>query len=714
MDEIFLLQYRVYFHFFFFFMVAPVVLVKSHGWEGLGLIFSSYRPLQVEGHETRTPSRGRGGSRFNSKVSEGPETSTESSSVSSPRSLSRTRNGRRGSSSRNEGSSNHETSETSTFRSSRLDHDIKLAAGNVRKASPSPSPSPSSDKRRSSSRKNSSTSSPSDVTISGPSEKKRVENSETGSGRSEQKDVKQEPRRSGLFRTRNGSSRKAPAASTTESTSTSRSEDPIDRKIDLSGPSVFSGPTETPRSRTGRKIQTTLSSRDLRSGLPPSGRFSTSKQKSQKPVNQEKQPLAIPSRSTSFERRSDDVPSKKKQQIASAASESISIDVPALGSELKSEKSDLPLLKNNSLGRGRRSRVRGRSEDEQSPTPTKSTRRGSSRFTESEQAANSLDKNVESRLERPRNAEPRSRDPEKKDARSGNRGRSQTANSVIAENPERRNKVNGARASAFQEKTTESSKRGRSRSKLTSTETSTSPSATTGIPEEHIAVLATAETAMASRRVSSSLPPSSTTPRSSRIREKTESPTDTQGRSRGRASATSPTPQPRQEDFFNHGLGFRGRKVFTESPARKPASGPQNSTSSTPAPPRGNPGWTLKRRPAYFDEDSTKTSTAPETTTALPSTATAISNEIPTSNEEIESTTSSSVEASTKSKAFRGPANVSGKAPRGSKTFPKTSDGKKSQAELNESDNYPADFKARLAQLVRYLSTHFHSSTNIR
>lgn len=43
------------------------------------------------------------------------------------------------------------------------------------------------------------------------------------------------------------------------------------------------------------------------------------------------------------------------------------------------------------------------------------------------------------------------------------------------------------------------------------------------------------------------------------------------------------------EDFFNHGLGFRGRKTHTE--------GPSELTTQKPAEYQANPGWLLNRRP---------------------------------------------------------------------------------------------------------------------
>ena len=89
-------------------------------------------------------------------------------------------------------------------------------------------------------------------------------------------------------------------------------------------------------------------------------------------------------------------------------------------------------------------------------------------------------------------------------------------------------------------------------------------------------------------------------------------------------------------------------------------------------PHRGNPGWTLHRRPGHWHGGGPSANPA----------------EAP-----IESTGTSTAGPSTTGKAGR----------RGSKTFAKApGSGATNGArdELNESDNYPPDFKARLAQLV--------------
>lgn len=119
----------------------------------------------------------------------------------------------------------------------------------------------------------------------------------------------------------------------------------------------------------------------------------------------------------------------------------------------------------------------------------------------------------------------------------------------------------------------------------------------------------------------------------------------------------------------------------------------------------GNPGWTLRRRPAHFNsENISKTivsSPRDQTNEVVPSNEQSTSTETITTIEsstfgtkrglkKLQTTDESSTVVETTTKSYR----------RGNKTF---GNGKVIAA-LEESDNYPPEFKARLTQLVSSIS----------
>lgn len=178
-------------------------------------------------------------------------------------------------------------------------------------------------------------------------------------------------------------------------------------------------------------------------------------------------------------------------------------------------------------------------------------------------------------------------------------------------------------------------------------------------------------------------------------------------RGRGRGGASQGRKQPK-EDFFNHGLGFRGRKLSPEGPpsvgdSRKPTA-PKNDSQY-----HGNPGWTLRRRPAHVNHSETLPKTIvpspkDQTNEVIPPSEQLTSTEVITTIESSTSTTrrsfkkqqtstgESTTVAGITTKSFR----------RGNKTFDKarTFGSGKGSTEPQESDNYPPEFKARLSQLV--------------
>ncbi|CAB0038760.1 unnamed protein product [Trichogramma brassicae] len=127
-----------------------------------------------------------------------------------------------------------------------------------------------------------------------------------------------------------------------------------------------------------------------------------------------------------------------------------------------------------------------------------------------------------------------------------------------------------------------------------------------------------------------------------------------------------------KEDFFNHGLGFRGRTPAEPTADEAPIAIVSSSTSAPTLQadnaPRGNPGWNLRRRPGHLSDDS-KPDAAPEQASG-------------DQTREITSVTSST------SKVGRRGNKVHTKAP-----------GSGLKDDETEGDNYPPEFKARLAEL---------------
>ena len=693
--------------------------------------------LQVEGHETRTTPRSRGGSRFNSKAIEGLEASTTTPFSSLSPEPSRARSSRRGAVTRGEDAKRQDRIETTTLKS-RLDHDrnIKLTAGNGRKSGVSPPPTVTSkssdrnsDRRRVAASRKPTTEAPQretsptygtvDIekirksTTEIPAETKTttdssapssppptnpqrkfakpeipVESEKVTNNQPEVPKDNQEPRRIARFRTRKGESRRGSPITTQESYITQNENPDNTKNFDTTGPSVFSANTEIPRSRTGRKIQTTLSSRDLKKGLPAASRFSSLRKNSQKRNE----------RSGTAEKRSDDSSVKRRHDIVPSGSESVVVDIPLTGELTSRVRTDNFLSSSESpdiTRANRKTRSRGRSNEDQNSeaiTSRSGSRRGSSRQSETKPSENLLEKTGRSRSEGPRsrNLETKPRNSEQSTERSRKRGRSQDVASSSGRSSEKRGRISPARSSTGESNTSNSEGRGRSRIIARTVETTTSFPVTTAIAEEVTVTLVTAESIPVSTQVSFT----SSVTRETVVRDQ-ETTTESRGsKNRGRITSTTDRPQ-QKEDFFNHGLGFRGRKIATEAPPTPV----QPAGTTTEAPPRGNPGWTLKRRPGYHQEETTSTTATPNTTTQSGSVT--ISNEIPTSNDVAQSTPSGLADNSTKARGSKKPVRpANDKGLRGSKTFDKIPGHSKVNGESDEGDNYPPEFKARLATLV--------------
>lgn len=154
-----------------------------------------------------------------------------------------------------------------------------------------------------------------------------------------------------------------------------------------------------------------------------------------------------------------------------------------------------------------------------------------------------------------------------------------------------------------------------------------------------------------------------------------------------------------KEDFFNHGLGFRGRKIEESSPI---IADLKTTTSKSETQLRGNPGWTLKRRPNYVNQDIPSTTSAVnrnQTDEIILSNNLSRSTEVSLSNAKVLRRGTKRPKAKDKSNIISDitPKDVT----RGNKTFNKSEafDLPK-KIELEENDNYPLAFRARLSQLV--------------
>ncbi|XP_043478282.1 uncharacterized threonine-rich GPI-anchored glycoprotein PJ4664.02-like isoform X4 [Leptopilina heterotoma] len=458
--------------------------------------------------------------------------------------------------------------------------------------------------------------------------------------------------------------------------------------LDKNGPSVFSAPgnSNETRSRTGRKIQTAFTQRELRSEISASKRFAS--RRSDDHIDDLKSEIKSDSRTKNATRKTHDL---TKRDPLPAESENINVpailevtrrSAPSTPSTI-SEETDFRKSDRGSRSRGKTSFAENIRTDESNKS---NSRRGSSRSSEqlgTEQT--DFNRRNEYRFSKDevdtiklRSSEIKSRISDA-DSRSRGRFTSQDAqaNSRDSKTPSTTSAVlerrNGGRDSRSRTQEVDSRKRSRTRPRVEQTtlsqdivtvfpeitassgrsdsdsgltanvQTASSKSATTGAPSNR--VLSTTTSSRASRRESEG---------TTRSRTRT-------GTSRRTAS---------KEDFYNHGLGFRGRRPLpdpstvstvgtittTEVPQRV-TTNPQESQA------RGNPGWSLHRRPYTGAESS-----------------------LVTLEEEI-ATTSASVS----------------KPPgrRGNKTFVKTpGESLASVKQENlDNENYPPDFKAKLAQL---------------
>lgn len=184
-----------------------------------------------------------------------------------------------------------------------------------------------------------------------------------------------------------------------------------------------------------------------------------------------------------------------------------------------------------------------------------------------------------------------------------------------------------------------------------------------------------------------------------RISSSTEQVSRNKKRNRKEDSRSRETPK---EDFFNHGLGFRGRRISTEATS---STDLKTTTLKSETQLPGNPGWTLKRRHNHVNHDISST-------TNVASDNQSQTNEIILPNDLSRSTEKPLSNAKAARRGTKRPkakdennivSDVASKSvTRGSKTFNKSEgflDLPKA-IESEESDNYPLAYRARLSQLV--------------
>ncbi|XP_033310398.1 mucin-5AC-like isoform X2 [Bombus bifarius] len=520
----------------------------------------------------------------------------------------------------------------------------------------------------------------------------------------------------------------------------------VTERLDNKGPSVFLATTESSRSRTGRKIQTTYSMKDLKTQIPTSRRYNSKKfrdvetttasfrRESRGRSTTEKIERSTRSGRSKVNNAENNSIARRGPDPLLSESESVRVDIPltvdetgnpasdvTTGFDVASQRrSDAKESSRSSRTGFERSKSRGRSNDSEASGSSRSASpRGSSKFsdsttTEANEQIVSSRRNTVSR-DRFRGSEIKKNSVN--ESRSRSRGRNVENNTKpISGGASERNvkrKVAGERNSSDRRpripdvtpRAIDSRRqdtqdvRGRSRSKSRSDVTTPiiMDVTTTVAPDTTVFTDVTAtDSEITSTTIRSATTPS---PRAtSRPLSTSASTLEASGRGRGRGRGGSHG-RKQKEDFFNHGLGFRGRKPSPEGSAnvtesRKTVSWKNDSQS------HGNPGWTLRRRPAHFNsENISKTivsSPRDQTNEVVPSNEQSTSTEAITTIEsstfgtkrglkKLQTTDESSTVVETTTKSYR----------RGNKTF---GNGKVIAA-LEESDNYPPEFKARLTQL---------------
>ncbi|XP_050582033.1 mucin-19-like isoform X2 [Bombus affinis] len=520
----------------------------------------------------------------------------------------------------------------------------------------------------------------------------------------------------------------------------------VTEKLDNKGPSVFLATTESSRSRTGRKIQTTYSMKDLKTQIPTSRRYNNKKfrdvetttasfrRESRGRSTTEKIERSTRSGRSKVNNAENNSIARRGPDPLLSESESVRVDIPLTVGETGNpapdvttgfdvafqRRSDAKESSRSSRTGFERSKSRGRSNDSEASGSSRSASpRGSSKFsdsttTEANEQIVSSRRNTVSR-DRSRGSEIKKNSVNESRSRSRSRNVENNMKPISGGASERnvKRKVAGERNSSDRRpripdvtpraidsrRQDTQDMRGRSRSKSRSDVTTPiiMDVTTTVAPDTTVFTDVTAtdsEITSTTIRLATTPSPRAT----SRPLSTSASTLEAPGRGRGRGRSGSHG-RKQKEDFFNHGLGFRGRKPSPEgstnvTESRKTVSWKNDSQS------HGNPGWTLRRRPAHFNSENISKTIVPsprdQTNEVVPSNEQSTSTEATTTIEsstfgtkrglkKLQTTDESSTVVETTTKSYR----------RGNKTF---GNGKVIAA-LEESDNYPPEFKARLTQL---------------
>ncbi|XP_066598112.1 mucin-2-like [Prorops nasuta] len=466
-----------------------------------------------------------------------------------------------------------------------------------------------------------------------------------------------------------------------------------------------SGETKT---RLERKVQKVYSSGELRSRVRTSGRFSG---RSVEEISRNQKSEDGGLRAESNGRIGSVVePIAERRQDSAIALESVRINMKADASEVVVVSETPEVARSSPQRPSRDRRPKSRDSLEITTVPSGSSRRGSSRFQETTTDSSERSTTLRSRGEN-RNSRERTRSPEVKkssDARTRSRGRATTVSSLgVTEPPEVKPKtVEGrSRGNLREARVLDQETRGRSRIRVRPevTTPASSEGTTTFIPEttSSAPVLTSAPETFSTFRPLVLEEISTTGAPSTIITTSTSS-----SRGRGRIHPKTLDLQARantqREDFFNHGLGFRGRKYSTSATTvpsvnLETANEARRSNESSNS---SNLGWTLRRRhhatkkdvgsrstvATWIDEQNNEISNETTTTNSTPTRS--------TSNPKTDDVTTTT-ESTTKARL------------RGNRNFDKGSGStasSKSHKENEESDNYPPEFKARLSQLIGNLS----------
>ncbi|KAG9435014.1 hypothetical protein HZU67_02999 [Apis mellifera carnica] len=511
-------------------------------------------------------------------------------------------------------------------------------------------------------------------------------------------------------------------------------------RLDNKGPSVFLATTESSRSRTGRKIQTTYSMKDLKTQIPSSRRYTNKKFEDETTTVSFRRGRSTTERIEKSTRSGrSKVNTKENNSIQRrgpdpllSESESIRVDIPLMVDTTQNPVPDVTTTfgvvasqrrsdaKESSKSNGRTgSKNRGRINDSEAAGSSRSgSRRGSSKFSDSTTTENN--EQIVSSRRNTISSRDRSRDIKRNsttESRSRSRGRNLENNAKNGGSLERdvKRKVAGERNSERRSRISEAGTRlienhgqdgqdtrGRSKGRTSRTDVTTpiftdvtttvaldttisNNDVTTTDPE----IMATTirPITSTSSRISARTKTSSTSPASI---------AESSGRGRGRGRNGSQGKKSK-EDFFNHGLGFRGRKVLPEGFLNDTTDWKKSSRNESQS--HGNPGWTLRRRPAHLNnfENSSGTSllsAREQTNEVIPPNEQSTTDVVTTESfsarrgfKKLQTTEESSTIAGTTTKSYR----------RGNKTFGLG----KAVAEDEESDNYPPEFKAKLSQLVK-------------